>query len=74
MEQPINMNMGMMFDGPMPGAPQIQAIMPAPGMMPQNMGGMGNMSTNASMNPMGQPMGGMNMGGGMGQQNPFGGM
>merc|ERR1712147_246094 len=43
-ERPIDMNIGMMFDGPMPGAPQIAAIMPAPGMMQQPMGGMGGMS------------------------------
>merc|ERR1711937_873029 len=68
-ERPIDMNIGMMFDGPgMPGAPQIAAIMPAPGMMPQQpMGGMGGMSNMNTQSSFGQqqpqmgmpPMGGM---------------
>lgn len=38
-EQPLAMGAAdMMFPGPMGGAPQIAAIMPAPGMMPQGMG------------------------------------
>jgi len=55
------MNVEMMFPGTMAmGMPQIAAIMPAPGMMPNlNMGG--------PMGGMGAPMGGMGgMGGPMG--------
>lgn len=60
-EQPLAMGAAdMMFPSPMGGAPQIAAIMPAPGMMPQGMG----------MNPGMGPMGGMGMS--MGQPSPFG--
>lgn len=75
------MNVEMMFPGPMGmGMPQIQAIMPAPGMMPgMNMGGpMGGMGgqmggMGGPMGGMGGPMGGMNMGGPMGGMGGMGG-
>jgi hypothetical protein len=68
------MNVEMMFPGPMGmGIPQIQAIMPAPGMMPGlGMGGpMGGMG--GPMGGMGGPMGGMGMGGPMGGMGGMGG-
>lgn len=52
LEKPLDVNVEMMFPGPMGGAPQIAAIMPAPGMM-QPVPGVPGMA----------PMGGMGMGG-----------
>ena len=71
--KPLAMGADMKFPGPMGGAPQIAAIMPAPGMMqPGGMGMRGGMPP--QMNPsMGMPNMGMNSGM-PGQQNPFGGM
>lgn len=68
LEKPLDMNVDMMFPGPMPGAPQIAAIMPAPGMMPQ-------MPQANPMGGMGAPMGGMQAGFGSASTNPsMGGM
>ena len=50
LERPLDMNVEMMFPGPMGMQPQIQAIMPAPGMM-------------GGMTPLGNPLGQAPMGG-----------
>lgn len=73
LDQPLDMNVDMMFPGPgMGGPPMIQAIMPAPGMMPPMGGGMppmGGPQPGFGGAPGGMQMGGPPMQGG----NPFGG-